>query len=63
MPAELMKRVLFLQERIDKIQECVNKQAEDECLWFQTRYASEAYLQQALRELHAVIEEGIEDAR
>lgn len=32
-------------------------QAEDEALWFLAPTASEAYLQQALRELHAAIEE------
>lgn len=35
----------------------VAQQAEDEGLWFVAQYASEAYLQQALRELHSVIEE------
>jgi len=35
----------------------VNKQAEDEGLWFVAKYASEAYLQAALRELHAAIEQ------
>lgn len=34
----------------------VNAQAEDEGLWFQAQYASEAYLQQELRRLHAAIE-------
>lgn len=34
----------------------VNNQAEDEGLWFLNPTASEAYLQQALRALHAVIE-------
>ena len=35
----------------------VNEQAEDEGLWFIDATASEAYLQQALRRLHAMIEE------
>jgi hypothetical protein len=35
----------------------VLKQAEDDGLWFSPQYASEAYLQQALRELAYVIEE------
>jgi len=34
----------------------VQKQAEDDGLWFITRSASEAYLQQELRRLHATIE-------
>ncbi len=34
----------------------VDRQAEDEGLWFIAKYASEAYLQKALRKLHAVIE-------
>jgi DNA repair exonuclease SbcCD ATPase subunit len=41
---------------IEKLQEIVNKQAEDPGLWFMAQYASEAYLQAALRELHAQIE-------
>ncbi len=36
--------------------ELVNKQAEDEGLWFIARTAPEAYLQQELRKLHAAIE-------
>lgn len=35
----------------------VEEQAEDEALWFEAETATEAYLQQALRELHAAIEE------
>ncbi len=34
----------------------VNEQAEDDGLWFNPQYATEAYLQQALRKLHAAIE-------
>jgi hypothetical protein len=34
----------------------VRKQAEDDGLWFVAEYASEAYLQAALRELHAAVE-------
>jgi len=39
-----------------EILETVLEQAEDEGLWFNAKYASEAYLQQELRRLHAVIE-------
>ena len=41
----------------DELQELVNKQAEDEGLWFIAQTAPEAYLQQELRKLHAAIEE------
>lgn len=37
-------------------QELVAIQAEDAGLWFIAKTAPEAYLQQALRELHAAIE-------
>jgi regulator of PEP synthase PpsR (kinase-PPPase family) len=39
-----------------EILETVLEQAEDEGLWFNAKYASEAYLQQELRRLHAIIE-------
>lgn len=45
--------------KIDKkllIESLVNLQAEDEAIWFIADYASEAYLQDALRLLHKVIE-------
>ena len=35
----------------------VLEQAEDEALWFEAEYASEAYLQQALRDLHHALED------
>lgn len=38
------------------IQRVVDSQAEDEGLWFDAQYATEAHLQQNLRGLHAVIE-------
>lgn len=38
------------------IHDLVAKQAEDEGLWFQATTAAEAYLQQELRRLHALIE-------
>lgn len=34
----------------------VNEQAEDEALWCQALTATEAYLQAALRRLHAAVE-------
>lgn len=38
----------------------VNKQAEDEGIWFRAEYASEAYLQRAIRELHDSVEKYFE---
>lgn len=38
------------------LRQLVAEQAEDDGLWFMAQTASEAYLQQALRTLHAVIE-------
>ncbi len=46
-------------EQLEKIQAVVNEQANDECLWFVAQTAPEAYLQQELRRLHRVIEEGL----
>lgn len=43
-----------------KMQELVNKQAEDPGLWFDAQTAPEAYLQQELRKLHAAIEMKVE---
>jgi len=40
----------------DTLRQLVDRQAEDEGLWFVAQTAPEAYLQQALRELHALIE-------
>ena len=34
----------------------VDKQAEDEGIWFDAKYITEAYLQSELRKLHAAIE-------
>jgi len=34
----------------------VQKQAEDEGLWFMPNYTTEDYLQRALRKLHSVVE-------
>ena len=39
-----------------KILALVNRQADDEGLWFIAETAAEAYLQQELRKLHALIE-------
>ena len=44
----------------DALQECmklVEKQAEDEGLWFVAEHITEDYLQVALRELHKAVED------
>lgn len=41
---------------MSRLTDLVDKQAKDEGLWFVPVYASEDYLQRALRELHAAIE-------
>ena len=43
-------------EKIVLLKEIVSKQAEDEGLWFDAEHCSEAYLQEALRYLHGIIE-------
>jgi len=45
------------EEKLKQIKELVDKQAEDEGLWFIARTCPEGYLQQELRKLHALIEE------
>lgn len=40
----------------DTVLPIVKKQAEDDGLWFDAHTAPEAYLQQELRKLHAIIE-------
>lgn len=47
-----------LEAQLKKTQAIVNGQAEDGGLWFIAHTASEAYLQQQLRKLHAAIEKG-----
>jgi len=42
--------------RLSKVMALINEQAEDEALWFNPHSTTEAYLQQALRRLHAAIE-------
>lgn len=43
-------------KHLGAIQELAGEQAEDEALWCECRYISEAHLQQELRRLHEVIE-------
>ena len=46
----------LLSDKLSQIKTVVNRQAEDERLWFLPEYVTEDYLQQELRKLHAVIE-------
>lgn len=49
-------------EALTAIQAAVDMQAEDDALWFDARTVTEAYLQQELRKLHAVIEQAVTQA-
>jgi len=51
------KRIHELEQKLAAIQSLVNAQAEDETLWFVATHITEAVLQEALRELHSVIEQ------
>lgn len=51
------KRLDDLSELFDMLQAVVDAQAEDDGLWFEAKTAPEAYLQNALRVLHRLIEE------
>ena len=52
------KRIAELEARLAGIRAVVDKQAEDDGLWADAESIVEAYLQQGLRRLHAVIEDG-----
>jgi len=56
---EIDKRTEQLVEKYCEILCLILSQANDEGLWFVTKTASEAYLQQELRKLHSKIEEGL----
>jgi len=51
-------RLLILEAHLAAIRAVVDEQAKDSGLWFAAEYASEGYLQAALRRLHRMIEEG-----
>ena len=55
---DVIDHIQALQARIEELEAFVAEQAEDEGLWFKSVYASEAYLQSALRQLHRKIEGG-----
>ena len=52
-----MRELNQAEEALRQIRARVDQQAEDEGLWFKAKTAPEAYLQQELRKLHALIEE------
>lgn len=51
-----MDDVKYLKAQQEPVRRLVAEQAEDQGLWFIAKTAPEAYLQQALRRLHALIE-------
>jgi len=51
--------VAALNSKLSNIKRLVDEQAKDEGLWFIAEHAPEAYLQQELRKLHALIEEEV----
>lgn len=46
---------------VDALKELINEQAEDEGLWFIAKYATEGYLQAALRKVHSVCEDALQE--
>lgn len=54
---EQFRRMAKDAKRYRRLRAIVDRQAEDEGLWFVAQTASEAYLQAQLRLLHAVIED------
>ena len=55
--AKLSERIAKPEAALHEMYTLVDRQAEDEGLWFITKTASEAYLQQELRRLRKVIEQ------
>jgi hypothetical protein len=53
---ELRAEIERLQTGLAGVRQLVDQQAEDAGLWFFARTATEAYVQQELRKLHAAIE-------
>lgn len=49
-------------EIMELVKKAVDAQAVDETIWFKAEHIGEAHLQQSLRWLHRVIEDGDEDA-
>jgi hypothetical protein len=55
--ARMDERIEKLEARLASIKALVDKQAEDDGLWFLADHAAEGYLQQELRKLHLLIED------
>lgn len=53
---DLARRVSVLSRRLRLVAKVAKEQAKDESLWFHASTSPEAYLQRALRRLHAAIE-------
>ncbi len=58
----MAKRIAELEAQLKSITAVVDDQAEDTGLWFVAQTASEAYLQQALRDLHGITESLVEQS-
>ncbi len=52
----VLDALTLARQQVQQLQAVVNKQAEDDGLWFIATRASEAYLQQELRALHRAVE-------
>lgn len=52
----IVMRLVTSAQRLQEAVDVVNRQAEDEMIWFAGQTITEAYLQQALRYLHSVVE-------
>lgn len=50
----------FMRDRSEALRGLIERQAEDEGLWYNAETAAEAYVQCALREAHAAVEETID---
>ena len=55
--------VITVLAKLKTMKQTVDEQAEDEGLWFVAATAPEAYLQQELRQLHAVIEAAAQEEK
>ena len=44
-----------------ELRQIIEDQANDESLWFEAHTITESYLQRALRDLHAAVENHLED--
>jgi len=52
----LTEKNSILSQALEEIRKMVDKQAEDEGIWFNAETAPEAYIQQEFRKLHGLIE-------